>query len=53
MKEGQGGAFTDEADKVAFAFSAAIKESGDNLGQLLTVLEVQDEAVSGATTHLL
>ena len=35
-----------------FAFPAAIEESGENLGQLLTVLESQDEAILGATDTL-
>ena len=35
-----------------FAFLAAIEESDDNLGQLLMVLGVRDEAVLGVTdTH--
>ena len=35
-----------------FAFPAIIEESGDNLGQLLTVLGFEDEAVSGVTDTL-
>ena len=35
-----------------FAFPAAIEESGDSLGQLLTVLRFRDEAVLGATDTL-
>ena len=35
-----------------FAFPAAIEESSDNLGQLLTVLRFRDEAIPGATDTL-
>ena len=38
--------------ELAFALPAAIEESGDNLGQLLTVLEFRDEVVLGATNTL-
>jgi hypothetical protein len=38
-QDGQGGAFTDEAGDVAFAFLATIKKFNDNLGQLLAYSE--------------
>ena len=41
------------AGKVAFAFLGAIEEFSNNLGQLLSVLGVQDEVVLGATDTLL
>ena len=44
--------FTGDAGKVAFAFLGAIEESGNNLGQLLSVLGVLDEVVLGATDTL-
>ena len=47
-QEGQEGVFTIDAGEVAFVFPAAIEESGDSLGQLLTVLRFRDEAVLGA-----
>ena len=37
---------------MAFAFPAALEESGDNLGQLLTVLGFGDEAVPAAIDTL-
>jgi hypothetical protein len=37
---------------LAFAFPVAIHESGDKLGQLLTVLKFEDEAILGATHTL-
>ena len=52
MQEVQGGVFTVDADELAFAFPAAIEESGDNLGQLLTVLGFRGEAVLGAIDTL-
>ena len=51
-QEGQGEVFTVDADELVFAFPATIEESGDNLGQLLTVLGFGDEAVLGATDTL-
>jgi hypothetical protein len=48
-QEQKGEVFTGEAGKLAFAFPVAIHESGDKLGQLLTVLGFRDEAVPGAT----
>ena len=44
-QEGQGGVFTGDAGEVAFAFPGAIEESSNNLGQLLSVLDVRDEVV--------
>ena len=38
--------------ELAFALPAAIEESGDNLGQLLTLLGSQEEAILGATDTL-
>jgi hypothetical protein len=35
-----------------FAFPAVVEEFGENLGQLLTVLESRDEAILGATDTL-
>ena len=35
-----------------FAFLAAVEESGENLGQLLTVLGSRDEAIPGVTDTL-
>jgi hypothetical protein len=35
--------FTGDIGKVAFAFLGAIEEFSNNMGQLLTVLDVQDE----------
>ena len=51
-QEGQGGVFTDDAGEVAFAFSGVIEESGNNLGQLLLVLNVRDEVVPGTADTL-
>jgi len=51
-QEGQGGLFTSDVGEVAFAFLGAIEESGNNLGQLLLVLGVQDEVVLGAVDTL-
>jgi hypothetical protein len=45
-------ATTIDAGELAFAFPAAIEESGDNLGWLLMVLRFGDEAVLGATDTL-
>ena len=52
MQEGQGGVFTIDAGEVAFAFPAVVEESRENLGQLLTILRSQDEAILGATDTL-
>jgi hypothetical protein len=51
-QEGQGGVFTGDAGEVAFAFLGAIEESGNNLGQLLLVLNIRDEVVLGAKDTL-
>ena len=51
-QEGQGGVFTGDAGEVAFAFSGVIEEFGNNLGQLLMVLDVRDEVVLGAADTL-
>ena len=51
-QEGKGGVFTGEAGELVFAFPVAIHESGNKLGQLLTVLRFKDEAVLGATHTL-
>ena len=51
-QEGQGRVFTGDAGEVAFAFLGAIEESGKNLGQLLSVLGVQDEVVLGVADTL-
>ena len=51
-QEGQGGVFTGDAGEVAFAFLGAIEESDNNLGQLLSVLGIQDEVVPGAADTL-
>jgi hypothetical protein len=51
-QEGQGGVFTDDAGEVVFAFPGAIEESGNNLGQLLSVLSVRDEVVPRAADTL-
>jgi hypothetical protein len=51
-QEGQGGVFTRDVGEVAFAFLGAIEESGNNLGQLISVLGVQDEVVLGAADTL-
>ena len=48
-KKEKEGVFTGEVGKSAFAFPVPIHESGDKLGQLLTVLRFKDEAVLGAT----
>ena len=44
--------FTGDTSEVMFAFLGAIEESGKNLGQLLSVLGVQDEVVLGAADTL-
>ena len=44
--------FTGDAGEVAFAFLGAIEEFGNNLGQLLLVLDVRDEVVPGAADTL-
>ena len=44
--------FTSDVGEVAFAFPGAIEEFDNNLGQLLSVLGVQDEVVTGATDTL-
>ena len=44
--------FTGDTGEVAFAFPGAIEESGNNLGQLLSVLGVQDEVVLGVVETL-
>jgi hypothetical protein len=44
--------FTGDAGEVAFAFPGAIEESGNNLGQLLSILSVRDEVVPGAADIL-
>jgi hypothetical protein len=44
--------FIDDAGEVAFAFLGAIEESGNNLGQLLLVLNIRDEVVLGAKDTL-
>ena len=44
--------FTGDPGEVAFAFLGAIEEFGNNLGQLLLVLGVQDEVVLGAVDTL-
>ena len=44
--------FTIDASEVAFAFLAAIEESSENLGQLLTILGSRDEAILGVTDTL-
>ena len=36
-----------------FAFPAAVEESGENLGQLLTILGSRDEAITGAIDTLI
>ena len=51
-QEGLGGVFTGDAGEVAFAFLGEIEESGNNLGQLLLVLNVRDEVVLGAADTL-
>ena len=51
-QEGQGQMFTGDASEVAFAFLGAIEESDNNLGQLLSVLGVQDEVVLGVADTL-
>ena len=35
-----------------FAFPAMVEESGENLGQLLTILRSEDEAIPGAIDTL-
>ena len=44
--------FTVDAGEVAFAFLATVEESGENLGQLLTILRSRDEAIPRATNTL-
>jgi hypothetical protein len=51
-QEGQGRVFTGDAGEVAFAFLDAIEESGNNLGQLLSILGVRDEVVLEAADTL-
>ena len=51
-QEGQGGVFTGDAGEVTFAFPGVIEESGSNLGQLLSVLGIQDEVVLGVADTL-
>ena len=51
-KKDKEGVFTVDAGEVAFAFLAVVEESGENLGQLLTVLGSQYEAILGATDTL-
>jgi hypothetical protein len=51
-QEGQGRVFTGDAGEVAFAFLGVTEESGNNLGQLLLVLDVQDEVVLEAIDTL-
>ena len=51
-QEEEGGVFIGDASKVAFAFLGAIEESGNNLGQLHSVLGVRDEVVLGAVDTL-
>jgi hypothetical protein len=51
-QEGQGGVFTGDIGEVVFAFLGAIEESSNNLGQLISVLGIQDEVVLGATDTL-
>ena len=46
------GVFTIDTCEVVFAFPAAVEESGENLGQLLTILRSRDEAIPGATDTL-
>ena len=50
--EGQGGVFTGDSGEVVFAFLGAIEESSNNLGQLLSVLDVQDEVIPKAVETL-
>jgi hypothetical protein len=47
--ERKGGVFTGETDESVFAFPVAIHESGNKLGQLLTMLGFGDEVVPGVT----
>jgi hypothetical protein len=51
-QEGQGGVFTGDIGEVVFAFLGAIEESSNNLGQLISVLGIQDEVVLGAADTL-
>ena len=51
-KEGQGRVFIGDASEVAFVFSGMIEESSNNLGQLLSVLDVQDEVIPKAVETL-
>jgi hypothetical protein len=51
-QEGQGRVFTGDAGEVVFAFLDAIEESGNNLGQLLSILGVRDEVVLEAADTL-
>jgi hypothetical protein len=51
-QEGEGGVFTVDTGEVAFAFLAEVEESGENLGQLLTILRSRDESILGATDTL-
>ena len=51
-QEEEGGVFIGDASKVAFAFLGAIEESGNNLGQLLLVVDIRDEVVLGVTDTL-
>jgi len=44
--------FTSDASEVMFAFLGVIEELGNNLGQLLTVLDIRDEVVLGAVDTL-
>jgi hypothetical protein len=51
-QERQGWVFTGDVGEVAFAFPGVIEESGNNLGQLLSVLDVRDEMVPGVVDTL-
>ena len=44
--------FTGDAGEVAFAFPDVIEQSGNNMGQLLSVLGIQDEVVLGVADTL-
>jgi hypothetical protein len=51
-QEGEGGVFTVDTGEDAFAFPAAVEESDENLGQLLTVLGSRDEFIPGVINTL-
>ena len=44
--------FIVDASEVVFVFPATVEESGENLGQFLTILGSRDEAILGATDTL-